>query len=154
MSTIAETIENEMEQWQLLNNRTRKDDWENVDSNLIIGHSLCELAMQIKASSIFSLSAHGNSPKALSSYRPGCKIIALTPDEKTARIMNSYWGITPILISKGYPDEMINQGIKIAKEKGYVKDGDTAVIGGSDTYDYHNRYAFNSYKTLGGICKL
>lgn len=154
MGKIAETVESKMEKWQRLNSRTRKDDWNNVPYDIIIGHSLCELAMHIKADAIFSLSAHGNSPRALSSIRPGCNIIAVTPDEATARQMNLFWGVTPVLVTKDYPDVMIMQGIKIAKELNLVKDGDTAVIGGSDTYDYHNKSSFSSYKTLGGICKI
>ena len=42
--------------------------------------------------------------------------------------------------------------MEIAKKEGYVVSGTTAVIGGSDTYDYHNKSEFNSYKTIGGIC--
>ena len=49
---------------------------------------------------------------------------------------------------------MILQAIEIAKEEGYVKESDTAVIGGSDTYDCNRRSAYNAFKTLGGICKI
>jgi hypothetical protein len=44
--------------------------------------------------------------------------------------------------------------IDVAKEMNIVKKDDVAVIGGSDTYDYHNSSAFNSYKTIGGICRI
>lgn len=154
MSTIAEEIEHKMEHWKVLNSKTRNGDFKNVTTDLIIGHSLCEIAMQTEAETIFSLSAHGNTPKAISSFRPDCNIIALTPDVQTARQMNLIWGVTPIVVEKDFADVMVNQGINKAKQLQYVKEGSTAVIGGSDTYDQHNKSSFNSYKTIGGICRI
>lgn len=155
MGKVAESIENEMEQWKTLRSKTRNGDLMGVKQDLIIGHALCEVAMQTNASAIFSLSAHGNTPKALSSFRPNCNIIALTPEAQTARQMNLTWGVIPMYIEKTpNPTDMISQAIEIAKEEGYVQEGDTAVIGGSDTYDCNNQSAFNAYKTLGGICKI
>lgn len=155
MGKVAEHIENEMEQWKRLKSKTRSTDLMGVTQDLIIGHALCEVAMQTESSSIFSLSAHGNTPKALASFRPDCNIIALTPEIRTARQMNLTWGVYPIFIEKAdTPNNMIQQAINIAKEEGIVKEGDTVVIGGSDTYDYNNQSSFNSYKTLGGICKI
>ena len=155
MGKVAESIELEMDHWQRLNNKTRSGDLVGVKHDLIIGHALCEVAMQTEAKAIFSLSAHGNTPKALSSFRPNCDIIAFTPEVKTARQMSLIWGVIPIFIEKTEnPTDMMLKAIEIAKEESYVKEGDTAVIGGSDTYDCNRRSAYNSYKTLGGICKI
>ena len=154
MSKIAETIENQMEHWKILNSKTRSGDLQNTTMDLVIGHSLCEVAMQTNAKAIFSLSAHGNTPKAISSFRPNCDIIAITPDSTTARQMNLIWGVTPIIVDKDFADNMIVNGIEISKKNKYVVPDDIAVIGGSDTYDYHNKSAFKSYKTVGGICKI
>jgi len=152
MNDIAEEVEEQMEHWKILNTKTRSGDLTNISTDLIIGHSLCEIAMQINAPTIFSLSAHGNTPKAISSFRPNCDIIAITPDTQTARQMNLMWGVTPIVVDKDYSDLMIKAGIEISKKEGYVVPGTSAVIGGSDTYDYQNKSKFNSYKTIGGIC--
>lgn len=155
MGKVAESIENEMEQWKNLRSKTRSGDLIGVKQDLIIGHALCEVAMQTNAKAIFSLSAHGNTPKALSSFRPNCTIIALTPEPQTARQMNLTWGVIPMYIEKTTnPTAMILKAIEMAKEEGYVQEGDIAVIGGSDTYDCNNQSAFNSYKTLGGICRI
>ena len=155
MGKVAESIENEMEQWNVLKSKKRAKDLVNAKQDLIIGHALCEVAMQTNANAIFSLSAHGNTPKALSSFRPSCNIIALTPEAQTARQMNLIWGVIPMYIDKtSNPTDMILQAISNAKEEGYVAEGDIAVIGGSDTYDYNNQSAYTLYKTLGGICKI
>ncbi len=154
MNKIAENIENEMDHWTILNRRTRNGDVLGNTSDLIIGHALCEVAMQTEAKAIFSLSAHGNTPKAISAFRPYSNIVAVTPNEITARQMNLIWGVTPVLVTKDYADVMLVSGINYAKENNIVSEGDTAVIGGSDTYDYHNSSSFNSYKTIGGICRI
>ena len=84
-----------------------------------------------------------------------CTIIALTPESQTARQMNLTWGVIPMYIEKtANPTDMILKAIEMAKEEGYVQEGDVAVIGGSDTYDCNNQSAFNAYKTLGGICRI
>lgn len=148
MGTIAESIENNTHYWErflklnteyLINNKP----------NLIVGHSLCEVAMQVNAKAIFSLSSHGNTPIALSSFKPECPIYAITSDSKTASQLNLVWGVTTILVDYSSDSEdMIRQGIEKAKEYGFVNSGDTVIIGGSDT---HDRFGFKSNKTLGGI---
>jgi pyruvate kinase len=152
MSRIAENTENQMDSWKLLNNKTRTGDFKNMSPDLIIGHALCEVAMQTEAKAIVSLSEHGNTPRSVSAFRPDCEIIALTPNEMTARQMNLTWGVTPILTKKDFADIMISSGIESAKALGLVKSGDTAVIGNSDTYDNYTRPIFSSYKAIGGIC--
>ena len=154
MSKIAETVEEQMEHWKVLNNKTRTGDLKNRPKDLIIGHALCEVAMQADAKAIFSLSAHGNTPKAIASYRPYCDIYAITPNARTARQMNLFWGVTPIFVDKDYADQKIANGINIAKSHNCVAIGDVAIIGGSDTYDQHNKIAFRDYKSIGGICIL
>lgn len=107
MGDIAEEVEEQMEHWRILNTKTRSGDLKNTTTDLVIGHSLCEVAMQVDAPTIFSLSAHGNTPKAISSFRPHCNIIAITPDEQTARQMNLIWGVTPIIVEKDFADVMV-----------------------------------------------
>ncbi len=148
MGTIAESIENNTSYWErfleqntcyLINNK----------ANLIVGHSLCEVAMQVNATAIFSLSSHGNTPIALASFKPECTVYAITSDLRTASQLNLVWGVTPILVDYSTSaEEMIQQGIEKAKSYGFVKTGDTVVIGGSDS---HDKFGFRSKKTLGGI---
>ncbi len=154
MSRIAETTEKQMDSWRLLNSKTRNGDYKNMSSDLIVGHALCEIAMQTESKAIFSLSEHGNTPKAIASFRPGCNVVALSPNERTIRQLNLTWGVTPIKVEKDFADVMIASGIHSAKENNIVKAGDVAVIGNSDTYDYHNKSIFTSYKAIGGICKI
>ncbi len=151
MHTIAESVENNTNYWERFSQRNY-DYLIHHTPNLIVGHSLCEVAMQVGAKAIFSLSSHGNTPIAIASFQPGCAIYAITHDIATASQLNLTWGVTPILVSyNDSPEEMIRQGIEKAKEYGFVQTNDTILIGGSDTHDKTSMMGFQSNKTLGGI---
>lgn len=151
MDRIAETIEKEINYWD--NFLSRKIGCLKESSkNLIVGHALCEVAMQSGAEAIFSLSSHGNTPTAISSFRPECPIYMITPDESTARKMNLAWGVVPILVDFSISsDEMIRQGLDKAKELDYIKSGQTVIIGESDTHSNTDALGVTSSKMIGGI---
>ena len=151
MAQIAETIENGIDYW---NKFSRKETSHLVGSrpNLIVGHSLCEVAMESNAKAIFALSAHGNTLNAISSFRPACPVYLITPDETTARQLSMTWGVYPIVVKKSeVASDMIREGIEIAKGCNYIFDGDTIVIGESDTYSKTNLFGVSSSKNIGGI---
>ncbi len=151
MKKIAKAVEDEIDYWKKFSNI---DDMELIESkqNMIVGHALCELAMQSKAKAIFSLSSGGHTPRAISSFKPDCPIYAITPNASTARLLNIFWNVTPILIemTDNY-ENMINEGLKIAKDNGYIFEGDTIIIGDSDTYSTVNVLGISKSKRVGGI---
>ena len=151
MAQIAKTVENEINYWDKFSG-TSQESLIGKRSNLIIGHTLCEVAMQSNADAIFSLSAGGHTPMAISSFKPQCPIYAITPNVSTARQLNVSWGITPILVKES-PNQidMINEGLKIAKENNYIFEGQTIVIGESDTYTTASNLNVSISKNIGGI---
>ena len=151
MAQIAKTVENEIDYWDKFSS-TSQESLTGKRSNLIIGHTLCEVAMQSNADAIFSLSAGGHTPMAISSFKPQCPIYAITPNVSTARQLNVSWGITPILVKES-PNQidMINEGLKIAKENNYIFEGQTIVIGESDTYTTASNLNVSISKNIGGI---
>ena len=151
MVQIAKAIEGEIDYWDKFSSISRES-LINKRSNLIIGHTLCEVAMQTNADAIFSLSSGGHTPMAISSFKPKCPIYAITPNPSTARQLNVSWGITPILVKESNNQiDMINEGIKIAKENNYIFEGQTVVIGESDTYPKTNDLNVAISKNIGGI---
>ena len=151
MVQIAKAIEGEIDYWDKFSSISRES-LINKRSNLIIGHTLCEVAMQTNADAIFSLSSGGHTPMAISSFKPKCPIYAITPNPSTARQLNVSWGITPILVKESDNQiDMINEGIKIAKENNYIFEGQTVVIGESDTYPKTNDLNVAISKNIGGI---
>lgn len=151
MAQILKTVESEIDYWGNLINHS-KESLIGKRSNLIIGHTLCEVAMQSNVDAIFSLSAEGNTPVAISSFKPKCPIYAITPHIATARQLNTCWGITPILVNESTdPHEMIKEGITIAKENNYIFEGQTIIIGESDTYTKPADLGVSISKNIGGI---
>lgn len=151
MYQISKTVENEIDYWS---NFCKFDDKTLIGNknNLIVGHSLCELAMQSNAKAIFSLSSGGHTPIAISSFKPACPIFAITPNISTARRLNVVWNVTPILVEeKESEEEMIKEGLEYAKENNYIFDGDTIIIGESDTYSKSNLLGAKKVKKVGGI---
>ena len=154
MHQITKTVENEINYWDNFSKKDYSSLKENR-SNLIVGHVLCELAMQTNAKAIFSLSSGGHTPRAIASFKPACPIYAITPNISTARRLNAVWNVTPILVDKAdTEEEMIKKGLEIAKENNYIFEGDTIIIGESDTYSKTNLLGVSKSKKVGGIYVL
>ena len=151
MAQIVQTTESEIDYWEKLS-RIQSNSLIDKKSNLIVGHALCDVAMQSHAEAIFSLSAGGHTPMAISSFKPNCPIYAITPNMNTARQLNAVWGITPIFVKESdSSQEMIKEGLRIAKENNYISDGQTVVIGESDTYTKTSNIGVSISKNIGGI---
>lgn len=94
-----------------------------------VAYASCVLADHLKASAIVASTRTGFTAKQISRYRPGCIIIALSPDEKVVRRLSLYWGMMPSLIADAKDtDEMIDQGAEAAQKTGLVSEGDRIVI--------------------------
>ena len=154
MAQIAETIENGIDYWKNFSEKTTTHLIGNR-SNLIVGHSLCEVAMESNAKAIFALSSGGNTLNAIASFRPACPVYLITPNEVTARQLSMTWGVYPIVVQESdIASDMIREGIEIAKGCNYIFDGDIIVIGESDTYSKTNLLGVSSSKNIGGIYKV
>ncbi len=88
-------------------------------------------AMFSNADAIIAVSEHGVTPSLLSSFKPACPIYVITANEKTYRQFAVEFGVTAVLIPGVHDfDKILNQGIEILKEKGYLKENDTVVLSG------------------------
>lgn len=151
MAQIAETIEAGIDYWDKFSKKSTAHLVGNR-SNLIVGHALCEVAMESNAKAIFALSAGGNTLNAIASFKPACPVYLITPNEITARQLSMTWGVYPIVVHESeLASDMIREGIEIAKGYNYIFEGDTIVIGESDTYSKTNLLGVSSSKNIGGI---
>ncbi len=151
MAQITKTIENDINYWKRFTNFDERT-LIGQENNMIIGHSLCALAMQTNAKAIFSLSTGGHTPKAIASFKPTCPIFAVTPNESTARALSAVWGVFPILVNeKDTAEEMIKEAIQYAKENNHIFEGDTIIIGDSDSYSKADLLGVKESKKVGGI---
>lgn len=94
-----------------------------------ISHATCTTAMDLNAKAIVTVTKSGNTARMISRYRPSCDIICGTTDEKVCRQLNLSWGVDPYVIDEMTDVfELFTHAINRAKELGYLKKGDIAVI--------------------------
>jgi len=94
-----------------------------------VSYAACILADQIQASAIVATTRSGSTAKHISHFRPGRKIIALSPDRNTIRRLTLYWGCVPCHLPLSEDtDEMIEAAAGRALDTGHVRQGDSVVI--------------------------
>ena len=92
-------------------------------------HAACLTAKDVNASAIVTVSESGNTARLLSKYRPTQPIIACVMDEQVQRQLSISWGITPLMMDLATStDELIEKSTTLAKEHGYLHDGELAVV--------------------------
>lgn len=92
-------------------------------------------ARDADVAAIIACTNTGNTPKAVSRYRPTAPLIAATPSEKTARQLSVAWGIRPVLVeARDTTDDIVWFAVEAAVRERLVRAGDVvAVVVGSPT---------------------
>lgn len=112
---------------RMLKEQDGKDD--TTDITTAISHATCSVAMDLKAAAIITVTMSGFTANMIARYKPDCRIIGCTVDEKVCRQLNLLWGVTPVLIKKEETtDELFEEAVFKAKQAGLVKSGDRVVI--------------------------
>ncbi len=94
-----------------------------------IAFSACATAHALDAKAILCFSHEGNSARAISSFRPAAKIVAITNTPAVVNKLAICWGITPVLCETiDNTDDMFKRANNIAKELKVAKPGDTIII--------------------------
>ena len=92
-------------------------------------HAACLTARDVNAAAIVTVSESGNTARLLSKYRPQQPIIACVMREQVQRQLSLSWGITPLMMSLAHStDELIEMSTALAKENGYLHNGELAVV--------------------------
>lgn len=96
-----------------------------------IAVSACQIAENLSAKAIITVTSSGYTARMVSRYRPSTPIIATTPEVKTLRRLPLLWGVYPLFIPYyESTDEMLSRSIDVAKGAGFVRDGDLVVLTG------------------------
>ncbi|MFY9174007.1 MAG: pyruvate kinase [Peptococcia bacterium] len=94
-----------------------------------ISYATCSTAATLGATAIISASKTGSTARMVAKYRPQAPIIATTPDEKVARRLLLVWGVYPLIVDESNnSDRLFAKSVDIAKENGYIKEGDLVVF--------------------------
>ena len=126
MSAIAERTENEV---HYRDNRLVDAGNGQISVSDATAHAACLTAKDVNATAIVTVSESGNTARLLSKYRPAQPIIACVMNEQVQRQLSISWGITPLMMPLAHStDELIEMSTALAKENGYLHDGELAVV--------------------------
>lgn len=107
-----------------------------------VSQAAVQMAKQLRASAIFSLTETGFSTRLISKHRPECPILAITTNQAVIQRLAMNWGVIVLPYQGKLTDEgRITFGIQQAKKLGYLapKDivitvnGHTQKAGGTDS---------------------
>ncbi len=93
-----------------------------------IGYAACALATSLNANAILVTTNTGMSAQSICRFKPGCKIIALTPNSRVYYKLGLMWGVYPILDKIYYStDELLASARELAKKSEFVESGDIVI---------------------------
>ncbi|MGB8701564.1 MAG: pyruvate kinase [Thermosynechococcaceae cyanobacterium] len=94
-----------------------------------ISAAVGQIAVQLGAKAILSLTKTGATARNVSKFRPNIPILAVTPHVEVARQLQLVWGVQPLLVLN-LPSvrQTIQASINAALEKGHVREGDLVVM--------------------------
>ena len=126
MSAIAERTEQEGFH---LRSRTMDSNPGKISVSDATAHAACLTARDVNAAAIVTVSESGTTARLLSKYRPQQPIIACVMREQVQRQLSLSWGITSLMMPLAHStDELIEMSTALAKENGFLHDGELAVV--------------------------
>ncbi|MEJ2691537.1 MAG: pyruvate kinase [Candidatus Thiodiazotropha sp.] len=106
-------------------------------SNVIteaVSHGAVQMADQLKAAAIISLTESGFTSRLVSKHRPECPILAVTSSQHVVRRLCMNWGVAPIQFkTTGTDDDKIAHCLEMAKRHGILKQGDVVIATSGST---------------------
>ncbi len=125
MARIAERIEEERE-------NIVPSNYNNLDNHHIptaIAGAVSQIAKQLKASAIMTLTKSGATARNVSKFRPQTPILAITPQVNVSRQLQLVWGVKPLLLLD-LPGirQVFQSATNVAREQGLLEDGNLVVM--------------------------
>ena len=125
MASIAKRIEETLDYEELLKSSSLKGSTV-TDA---ISYATCTTAIELNASAIVTSTSSGYTARMVSKFRPKTPIVAATDSEVTKRQLSLSWGVYTAKAPKASnTDEVVEYSIDVAKEAGYVNEGELVVI--------------------------
>ena len=115
MARIAERTEADIDYV----GRLHKRDYAPSDYTTAISHATCNIAAEVNADAILTVTMSGFTASMVSRYKPNCQIIACTINPTVCRQANLMWGVVPLHIrQEDTADELFKEAINAAKNAG------------------------------------
>jgi pyruvate kinase len=102
---------------------------ERIQTTDAISHATVQIATELDANVILSLTESGYTARMVAKYRPHAKVVAVSSIPETLRRVTLYWGVTPLYgPAKSTSDKTIEASLEAAESAGLVKKGDSVVV--------------------------
>ena len=126
MAKIAVRTENALDYVHIFQ---KKGISERIHSTDAISHATVQIAQEIKADTILTITESGFTARMIAKYKPQCTVVAVSRLPQRVRAMQLYWGVQPLLGPYSVnTDEMIELSLQCALQHGAIKDGASVVI--------------------------
>ncbi|MBR8832212.1 MAG: Pyruvate kinase [Chroococcopsis gigantea SAG 12.99] len=122
MARIAERMEREP--FNIQRRTTNRQSIPNA-----ISSAVSQIAEQLNAAAIITLTKTGSTARNVSKFRPGTPILAVTPHREVAQQLQLVWGVKPMLMMD-LPNnsQTLQAAMNLAQENQLLNDGDLVVI--------------------------
>jgi pyruvate kinase len=125
MARIAERIEQEIA--EKINARLAVDTRRSIPN--AISQAVGQIAEQLGAAAIMSLTQSGATARNVSKFRPRTPILAITPHVNVARQLQLVWGVKPLLVLElPSTGQTFQAATNVALENYLVSEGDLVVM--------------------------
>ena len=106
-------------------------EWGRGDRYDALTHAACELAEDLDLEAIITSTQSGLSCIRVARFRPQNRILAVSPEESTVRMLAMVWGVTAVSgEQRGNIEERYDGAIEATRESGLVKKGDRVILTG------------------------
>ncbi len=128
MARIAERTEQDIDYaGRMQKNRTEGTAIHDITN--AISYATCNVAMDLNAAAIITVTMTGFTADMIARYKPTCPVIGCTIDEKVYRQLNLLWGVKPVMIKKEQTtDDLFEEAVFACKRAGLIKSKDTVII--------------------------
>lgn len=94
-----------------------------------VSHAARDIAKEVGAVAILSLTSTGGTARMVSKYRPPCPIIAATPNLSTWRQLALVWGVQPFICPMTAElEKSVTNAVTLVTQEGLARTGDNIVI--------------------------
>src|SRR5919106_239238 len=106
-------------------------DWGRGDRYDALTHAACELAEDLGLEAIITSTQSGISCLRVARFRPPNKIVAVSPEESTVRMLAMVWGVNAVNgEQRGGIEERYDEAVHAARKAGLVKEDDEVILTG------------------------
>lgn len=94
-----------------------------------LGYATVSTANSLNAKCIVTPTVSGATARVISKFKPRMELIGVSPDERTIRKMQIYWGVRPLKSVEAYSaEEICENALDIVEAKMYADVGDIVVL--------------------------